>query len=131
MKKALYITVSHASYLDVLSEDASAGGESNWTVSRHARPGDGVALYLTAPISAIVAVARVSSIPVREDDPQSAWHGHFMADFEIVEMIPQRITRDALRGAFPAWGYWKQPRLSVRVPAEYQGRLTIWMLSGK
>jgi hypothetical protein len=131
MKKATFITVSHADYLGTLLEDASAGGESNWTLSRHARPGDRVLLYLKAPVSAIVAWGRVSSIPIRLDDPSEPWHGHFCADLEALAMTPARVTRESLRAAFPEWRYWKQPRQSVRVPAGYEPLLLKMVESGR
>ena len=123
MSRATFITVSHADYLGTLLEDSSAGGESNWTLSRHARPGDRMLIYLKAPVSAIVAWGRVSSVPLRLDEPDSPWFGHFCADIEALSMTPSRVSRDALLNAFPMWRYWMQPRTSVRVPDEYIERL--------
>lgn len=131
MSRATYVTVSNAGYLEVLREDASAGGESNWTLSRHARPGDRVLLYLKAPVSAIVAWGGVASIPMREDDPSSPWHGHFMADLHGISMLPRPIERLSLCVAFPDWRYWKQPRQSVRVPGVHEALLLEMVKTGK
>lgn len=116
--KSIYTTVSNAEFYDVLREDAEAGA-TNWTISKHARRGDKVLLYVCAPVSAIVAVATVATTPERDDNLQSEWWGHYLADMDDLRMLDQPITRHALRERFPDWGYWKQPRNSVRVPEQY------------
>lgn len=115
---ATYITVTNAAYYETLLEDSEAG-ETNWTISRHAKVSDRVLLYVCAPVSAIVAVATVTSAPVREDDPASAWFGHWMTDMHRLRMLEEPITRSALMERFPEWGYWKQPRNSIVIPAPY------------
>jgi hypothetical protein len=116
--KRTFVTVSNAEFYDVLREDSDEG-ETNWTVSRHARRGDRVLLYICAPISAIVAVATISTDVELNDDPSSEWFGHYMADMHSLRMLAEPITRAALIEWLPSWGYWKQPRNSLQVPEQF------------
>jgi uncharacterized protein YsxB (DUF464 family) len=114
MKNA-YTTVSNAAFYEALRED-SAEGETNWTINRHARRGDHVIMYVCAPVSAIVATATVATDPEQDDDPASEWFGHYLADMKDLTLLAEPVTRARLVADFPGWGYWKQPRNSVRVP---------------
>ena len=118
MSRSTFITVSNAEFYEVLLED-SEQGETNWTISRHARPGDRMLLYICKPISAVVAVCTVATMPEQIDDPTNEWFGSFMADMQSLQMLKEPIERTALIERFPTWGYWKQPRNSVRVPEPY------------
>jgi hypothetical protein len=113
-----YTTVSNQEYYEVLFEDAQTG-ETSWTVNRNARAGDRILLYICAPVSAIVATAVVVTEPEKDEDPNSVWFDHWFADMEELRMLPEPITRQMLLEKFPDWGYWTQPRNSVRVPEEY------------
>jgi hypothetical protein len=42
---------------------------------------------------------------------------------ENLKLLDIKITRHNLRELFPDWGYWKQPRNSVEVPAIYKAEL--------
>ena len=97
MKRALFTTITNVGYYETIREDAQETA-TNWTISRHARPGDDVLLY---------------------DDPGSEWLGSYFADMHSLRMLDRPIKRTDLRVAFPDWRYWKQPRSSVRVPDEY------------
>lgn len=123
MMRATYITGTNPEFYDVLREDA-AGSETTWTISRHARRNDRVLLYVCAPVMAIVARAIMAEDAALVDDPASEWHGHHMADMHSLTLLAEPVTRRELLAAFPAWGYWKQPRNSVRVPEAYGERLT-------
>jgi hypothetical protein len=118
MARSLFTTSTNPAYYGSLVEDA-AEQVTNWTISRHARPGDDVVLYVTAPISAIVAVATVETEPELCEDPRSEWLGKYFADMHSLRMLARPIERLSLRRAFYEWRYWKQPRQSVRVPDQY------------
>lgn len=122
MRKAIYITPSNQDFYELILEDAAAG-ETNWTISRHARRGDLILLYVCAPISSIVAVATVATDPVQDFDPRSAWIRHWLADMNELRMLKEPIPRTMLLERFPSWGYWKQPRNSVKVPDLYRDDL--------
>jgi hypothetical protein len=117
--KNFYVTVSNPCFYDVLLED-SEQGETNWTISRNARSGDWVLLYICAPVSAIVAVATVATEPVKDDNPSSEWFGHFLADMHSLRMLAEPITRDWMLKHLSSWRYWTQPRNSVCVPEQYR-----------
>lgn len=109
-----YTTVTNPEFYDQIVKDAQAH-ETDWTINRHARPGDRVLLYVTAPISAIVAQAFIVETPRLEENPESPFVGLYFADMEGLEMLKTPITRDMLLRRFPDWRYWKQPRQSVEV----------------
>jgi len=114
----LYTTITNVAYYETLREDAR-DGETRWTVNRHVRAGDQVILYVCAPVSAIVAVGEAEIDVELEEDPASPWMGRWFADLDGLRMLERPITRAELMRAFPAWGYWRQPRQSVAVPGEY------------
>ena len=105
-----YTTISNKEFYEVLQEDAAAG-ETNWTVSKHCRPGDRILLYICAPISAIVAVGILASDPTEDTDPTSIWFGHWLADITELRMLAEPLKRQNLIDEFPTWGYWRQARL--------------------
>jgi hypothetical protein len=121
---ATFTTISNQEFHEVLIEDAAAG-ETNWTVSKHCRPGDRILLYICAPVSAIVAVGILASQPEEVTVPSSIWFGHWLADITELRMLDQPLSRQTLLSEFPIWGYWRQPRNSVRVPEEYLPRLEL------
>jgi hypothetical protein len=123
MVRAIYTTVSNSDFYETIRADA-AQGETNWTVSRHAHIGDWVLLYVTAPISAIVAWAIVATEPEHVADPSSPWHNSYMADMHSLTMLAEPIKRGHWLTYFPEWRYWKQPRNSVRVPKEYESAVS-------
>lgn len=118
----IFITVSNPGFYQSLVKEPSLF-QSNWTITSKARPGDRVLLYITAPISAIVASATISTEPEKDDEPQSPWRGHYISDIEDILIFIRPITRDDLRRCFGRWGYWKQPRNSVRVPQQYRDKM--------
>lgn len=116
---ALFTTITNYEYYDTLLTDAHDDGTTNWTINKAARPGDTVLLYVCAPVSAIVAVARVSSIPELCEDPQSAWFDKHFADMHDLQLLTLQVGRHNLLEDLPSWRYWKQPRNSIRVPDEF------------
>lgn len=119
-----FTTITNPEFYDLIVADAKEH-ETDWTISRHARPGDRVLLYVTAPISCVVAQAFVISEPRLEEDPASEFVGSYFADMDGLEMLTHPIARETLRKCFPDWGYWKQPRNSVEVPEEYLNHLDL------
>lgn len=113
-----FTTITNIAYYETLIEDAGEG-ETNWTINRNARRGDRVLLYVCAPVSAIVAIAEVSDTPVQETNPSSEWRGLYFSNMHGLRMLEKPITRAKLLVAFSTWGYWKQPRTGVQVPAEF------------
>lgn len=123
--KPIYVTVTNEEFYAVLREDAEAG-ETNWTVSRHVRRGDRIALYVCSPVCAVVAAGEASTDAELCDDPSNEWYGHHFIDIHGLRMLREPVTRKALLAEFPGWGFWKQPRVGVRVPDCYlpgMGRL--------
>lgn len=127
--KPTYVTISNFEFYDCLKEDADQG-ETNWTISRNARVGNRILLYICAPVSAVVAVATLATTPERNDDPSSEWFRHYMADMCGLRMLAEPITRAMLLDQFPGWRYWKQPRNSALVPAQFLEPLE-QLLSGR
>lgn len=121
--KRTYVTPSNVAYYETLCEDAGAG-ESNWTISRHARRGDRMVLYICAPVSALVAVATIATHPELDDDPSSEWYGHHFADVRDLRLLREPIKRVVLRMAIPDWRYFKQPRNCVAVPPQFEPKLS-------
>lgn len=117
------MTVTNAGYVETLREDARAGGESNWSMTRHARPGDRLLLYAKAPVQGIVAEAFVGSTPVLDEDPSSEWRGQYFADVYGLTVFRTFLPRLEMRSRFYSWRYWKQPRQSVLVPEEFADEL--------
>jgi hypothetical protein len=74
-----------------------------------------------------VAIATVATDAEIVDDLSSEWFLHFMADMHSLRMFDKPITRSSLIERFPDWGYWKQPRNSVRVPQQYLSALESMM----
>lgn len=125
MKNA-HITITTIDYLPSLEAEARGEfepGDTWWTVNRHVKAGDELYIYVCAPVQAIVAVGLAASDAAPNDNPQSEFFGGYMAEMENVRMLPKLIPRLALCDAFPEWRYWRQPRQSVRVPAEFVARL--------
>lgn len=127
--KRTFITVSSNIFYDVLRDDAAEGGETNWTVSRHAKRGDKILFYVCAPISAIIATATLETDTEKDDDIQSEWFGSHLADMHSLEMLAAPVSRKTLVEKFPHWGYWKQPRNSVQVSAEFLPELEQLLIS--
>lgn len=97
---------------------------SNWTVTSHAQPGDRVALYICAPVQAIVAAATVATEPYLMDDPpHSEYFGKWLVNVEDLFWLTPPIGRKSLRAEFYEWRYWRQPRSSIIVPGKYAALL--------
>jgi hypothetical protein len=120
--RALFTTITNAAFYEVLREDAESH-QTNWTVNRHAKPGDEVLLYVCAPVSAVVAIGVIETVPELCEDPGSEWFGSYFADIHSLVMLEVPLTRTFLCAEFPTWRYWKQPRLSCLVRPEYASRL--------
>ena len=120
-KPSLYVCFGNPSkgHLESLEDAADADGEVTWTINRHARPGDQVILYLKLPLASFVATGSVESEPELEDDGE--YEGHYMADIDLVRMLPAPVHIRDVRKAFPAWGWLQQPRRSTRVPDDIVG----------
>lgn len=116
--KRTYITVTNAEFYDVLREDAEAG-ETNWTVSRHVKAGDLIALYVAAPICSIVAVGEASTDAEYCDDPSNEWYGHHFIDIHGLRMLREPVKRARLLDECSGWGWPKMPGVGVRVPDAY------------
>lgn len=113
--KETFVTVTNAEFYDVLREDAAVG-ETNWTVSKHVRAGDRIALYVCAPVCALVAVGEASTDAEECDDPSNEWFGRHFIDIHGLRLLPEPLTRKILLDTFPGWGFWKQPRVGAKVP---------------
>lgn len=115
--RRIFITPSNAEFYACVKEDAaSAEATTNWTISKHARRGDLMLLYICAPVSAIVASAMLSDDPELEENPRAEFFGHHLADMIDVRLLREPITRAEMMSLFPEWRYMRQPRNSVAAP---------------
>jgi hypothetical protein len=113
--KRIFITVTNPEFYEVLRDDAEAG-ETNWTVSRHVKAGDLIALYVAHPICSIVAVGEASTDAEYCDDPANEWFGHYFIDIHGLRMLPAPVTRKRLLDECSGWRWPKMPGTGVRVP---------------
>lgn len=119
---SIYTTITNFDFYQTLIED-SLEGHTNWTISKNAKPGDVVLLYVCSPISAIVATATLADIPYQETDLNSMWFRGWFAEMENLKLLKNQISRNFLIKTFSDWRYWKQPRNSVKVPREYENTM--------
>jgi hypothetical protein len=101
---------------------AHHGGTTNWSSLKDSRPGDRVLIYIQRPHSALIAKADVLAKAVKGEPGDYAYRakiGHF-------KLLPNRVDIDTLRKRFPRWGWLRQPRGKVIVPARYADQL--WKL---
>lgn len=107
-------------YFDTLPK---GGDSTSWTINSRAAVGDEVLFYLSAPVSSLVARGTVASPPEREEDPNSDWPGHYLADVAEVRPLPRRVHIRELRAEFPEWGWLRSPIRSSPVPDSVALRL--------
>ena len=117
--RSYWTTVTNLEFYDALRRDAEFDGATNWTISRNARRGDVVFLYVCSPVSAIVAFGFLATDPAQEWDLNSPWYGQWFADISGLTMLEHPMTRTGLLTRFEGWGYWKQPHQSVRIPDKF------------
>ncbi len=116
--KHIFITVTNPEFYDMLREDAAAG-ETNWTVSKHVRAGDRIALYVSAPVCAVVAVGEATTDAEYCDDPSNEWYEHYFIDIHGLRMLSEPVTRAQMLNECRGWGWPKMPGVGVRVPNAY------------
>lgn len=124
MSRKTFITVTSQDYLASLEEDAGEG-ESNWTLGKNSNPrkGDRLLLYCKAPISGLVAVARIASTPELIEEADHEFRGNYCADINEIRLLGAYVHRETIVAAIPAWGWPKQPRTCVQVPDAYTVKL--------
>jgi hypothetical protein len=93
-----------------------------WTINSNCKPGDLVALYVKAPVSAIVATGTVATRPELCEVVKSEWYGSHFSEMHSIQMLTEPIPRQVLIDCFPLWRYWRQPRNSSRVPDQFQNQ---------
>lgn len=113
--KRIFITVTNPEFYEVLRDDAE-GGETNWTVSKHVRAGDLIALYVAHPVCSIVAVGEASTDAEYCDEPGNEWFEHYFIDIHGLRMLTEPVTRARLLEECKGWGWPKMPGVGVRVP---------------
>ena len=106
-----------------LTEIAAASEPSTWTIHSLAKKGDKVFFYFRSPKSAIVATGVVAADPKKVTDARKYWYGRFMAPIGEIDLLAVDLPHQAIRRAFPSWGYWSQPRLSTQIPDRHVGKL--------
>lgn len=115
----VYICFGNPDHLAELEDAAAEGYACNWTLNPAAQPGDRVIFYLTKPDSSFVASGCVASDPILNEDEDSDWHGHYMADVEEIEILPSPIHIREARDAFSdKWKWLIQPRRSSAIPPD-------------
>lgn len=129
MRRDLYITVTNPDFYGRLRENPGLN-LIDWTINRHARRGDEVALYVIKPVCAVVAVATLATQPERCGDIKSPWYGHHFVDVHSLRMLKEPVSRDKLLLRLPRWGYPKQMRGSIRVPDEIEPALRMMIRLG-
>jgi hypothetical protein len=117
-----FSTVTNINYYQSILDD-SLEGETVWTISSRARPGDRVLLYVCAPISAFVAVAEVTEHPYLEENPSSEFCGKYFAAMHGLRLLKKPLTRLSLLRIMPEFRYLKQPRQSVEIPEPFVSQL--------
>lgn len=115
-----FTTITNFGFYQNLLDD-SIVGSTEWTINKSAKPGDLVYLYVCQPKGAIVATAVIADLPYLDEDLNSVFFGHWFASMENLRMLDISISRPQLRQLFPDWGYWKQPRNNIEIPAQYCG----------
>ena len=94
-----------------------------WTVSPSAKVGDQGFIYLTAPVSRIVAQVEITGAPFNNianvfDNPKC--DGKWMSPINLVRLLPARpeLTIQGLRLLFGTdWGWVRYPRGRTTIPA--------------
>jgi predicted RNA-binding protein with PUA-like domain len=98
----------------------AAEGRTVWDGVRNAqalqairamRPGDGVFVYHSGGVSAVVGLARVSGIPGQDPADPKSWR----VEMEFVAMIEPPLTLAEIKtsGLFDDWALVRQNRLST------------------
>lgn len=90
-----------------------------WIVNHHAVTGNLVLFYFDSPISAIVATAQISNLPILVSESESEWYGKYAAEMTKFKILPEPITQQDLIKYLPEWVYWKKPLNSVPVPNQF------------
>jgi hypothetical protein len=139
MNKSVYTTITNEQFY-LLLQDALRHEESRsdslslepdeialnsfryWTINPNCKPGDLVALYVKAPVSAVVAIGTVATRPELCEVVKSEWYGSHFSEMHSVQMLTEPIQRITLIDCFPLWRYWRQPRNSSRVPDHFQNQ---------
>jgi hypothetical protein len=101
-----------------------------WTITKSARRGDRVVFYMIRPMSAFVAIGTADSDARLNEDRNSEWYGHYIAEVRDVEMLPGPVLLARVQDWFPEWDYLRTPRRSARVPVEIADELLV-RLTGK
>ncbi|HRH40460.1 MAG TPA: hypothetical protein PKY82_02360 [Pyrinomonadaceae bacterium] len=91
----------------------------HWIVNHHALIGNLVLFYFDSPISAIVATAQVSNIPILVSESESEWFGKYAAEMSKFNLLAEPISQQDLIKFIPDWVYWKKPLNSVPVPERF------------
>lgn len=119
----IWTTITNVAFYYNLKED-SVEGNTTWTINKNARPGDVCAMYVCAPVSAVVATAVIAEDPFQEKDLNSPFFNTYFAEMNELKMLDISITRHQMRELFPEWRYWLQPRNSVQTPPEFLVKFT-------
>ena len=100
-----------------LMEDCFASDVAYWTLHKDAQIGDRILFYITAPISAVVAMGKVSSEPEYQPNPNEHWYKHWLGEVSELEVTNTTAMRE-LRQMFPEWKQLFYLRQNARVPGE-------------
>ena len=95
-----------------------------WTANKHVKKGEIALIYLTAPLSRIVATARIVGEPFFNPAATSMFDNPFMFDKWCVELSEtvylgshDELSIANLRKLFSLdWGWVRYPRGSTRIP---------------
>jgi hypothetical protein len=110
----------HIPELVLWSENSIAG---SWTINRHAKKDDRALFYMKAPLSSFFALGRVMADAYYDENEQSDWKGHYMAEIGEIKLFPLPISIKEFRAKIPEWGFLKMPRQSIIVPPDIVAKI--------
>lgn len=123
MRRPLYIFIGGSDEQNgdytAIHQLAQSGGTARWSSLKDARPGDKALIYVREPHSALIAKTEVLARPVKGQPGDYAYRartGRF-------ELLPNRLSLNDLRRAFPRWAWLRFPRGKAVVPQKYADRL--------
>jgi len=86
----------------------------SWACPKHARVGDDVLIYISAPISQVIATAKVIHEAIPGSEVGKKWR--YVAKIGPIKLLPSPIAFSELRRLCPKWAWLRFPRAYAYVP---------------
>lgn len=90
------------------------GAERTWSCPKNARVGDTVLIYIAAPVSEVIATARVTKAPV--EGARLNWKWRYVARIGPISLLKSPISIADLRRLCPKWRWLNYPRAYAYIP---------------